>query len=412
MSNQNNLNSSIDHLFRHEYAKIVSYLTAKFGAAQIDFIEDAVQDALYKAMQLWSYQDMPPAPGKWLYQTAHNGLIDKLRRNAKSVTYEPATMNNATEATELPEDGILKDEELRMIFACCHPSMKEQEQIMLSLKLLCGFSNLEIARALFKSPDAVKKALTRAKQKFKSEVGHLEIPSKVDLKERMSVVLKVLYLLFNNGYTAYDGKEVLKKDVCEEAIRLTGLLYEHAISNTPETSALLSLMCFNFSRFNAREDAEGNLLTLEQQNWEAWDQALIGLGLRFLEESAVGENISKYHFEAAIAYEYACSKSFESIKWHSILNLYDILSSYYYSPNIALNRLVVFEKVKSAKAALTELNKLSEKSLLSNHLYYAIKGDFEKKLGLTVYAQTLKKAIELTANQKEKAFLREKMNRR
>jgi len=409
MSKSVTTHSTIDHLFRHEYAKLVSYLTAKFGGANIDSIEDAVQDSLYKAMQLWSYQDLPPNPGKWLYRTAHNALIDKLRRSAKSVEYDPN--NSPIDEAELEiemEEGI-EDEQLKMIFACCHPSMKEHEQIMLSLKLLCGFNNLEIAKALFKAPEAVKKAITRAKQKFKVEIGHLEMPSDLELSQRLNVVLKVLYLIFNNGYSAYDGDEVLKRDVCEDAIRLAGLLYHHPASSRPETKALLAIMCFNFSRFNARTNDAGRLLTMAEQDWSKRDTELIRLGIRFLEESADGNNATNYHFEAGIGFEYAIAKNFNSIDWKSILNIYDALVASYYSPTVALNRLVVLEKVKGPAQALKELENLNEPTLLTNHLYYAIKGEFEQNLNLKSYKETLQQAIDLTANQREKEFLRQKL---
>ncbi len=409
MQESASIHSTIDHLFRHEYAKIISYLTSKFGASHIDSIEDAVQDTLYKAMRLWSFQDLPKHPGKWLYRTAHNALIDHLRRSSKSVEYNTAYHTDYVEDHDSGFEEGIEDELLKMIFACCHPSMKEHEQIMLSLKLLCGFSNNEIARALFKEHEAVKKALTRAKQKFKTEVGHLEIPSNALMSERLEVVLKVLYLLFNNGYTAYDGDEVLKRDVCEEAIRLTGLLYYHETSRTPETKALLAIMCFNFSRFDTRTDDKGNLLTMANQDWSKWDQEFIRLGVRFLEESADGDNASKYHFEAGIAFEYARAKSFDSIDWNAILQIYTGLQVRYYSPSIALNRLVVFEKVEGAKKAYSELLKLDENQYLKNHLYYAIKADFEEKLELADFRKSLKMAIELTSNKKEKAFLTAKL---
>ena len=405
------MKTKIDHLFRQEYAKLISYLTAKFGVQNIDNIEDSVQDALYKAMQLWAYQDFPKEPSKWLYKVAHNALIDRLRRDQKLTEYEVDKFQNINisedEAFAYADLEIgINDEQLKMILACCHPKMKVQEQIMLSLKLLCGFSNIEIAKSLFKKPETVKKAITRAKQKFKTEVGNLELPDKSELNERLEVVLKVIYLLFNKGYASYIGDSVLKKDVCEEAIRLASLLYNNERSNSPSICALLALMCFKFSRFEARVDESGNLLTMVNQDWEKWDREMINWGRFFMEKSAEGSLISKYHLEAGIAYEYAFASSFSTIDWSAILNAYDVLVSRYYSPAIALNRLVVLEKVKGPKMALKNLIGLNEFELTKNHLYYSIKADFEKKLNIKNYKESLKQAILLTTNQKEKAFLK------
>jgi RNA polymerase sigma-70 factor (ECF subfamily) len=404
---KNTSHNTIEHLFRQEYGKLISFLTAKLGSNHIDLIEDAVQDALYKAMQLWSYQETPKEPGKWLYRTAYNSIIDVLRRDSKSVEFNPdilpIEMTSVTEEYNMSNN--IEDDQLKMIFACCHPSMKEGEQIMLSLKLLCGFSIKEIARALLKEPEAVKKALTRAKQKFKTEIGELVLPNDQDISTRLDSVLKVVYLIFNNGYTAFDGDLVLKKDVCEDAMRLTGMLYENNLTNSPKTKAVFALMCFNFSRFDARVDKTGNLLTLDEQNRKEWDNELIQLGLYFLNQSAEGEELSNYHLEAGIAREYAISESFASINWTAILNIYDLLLNQANNENIALNRMVVLEKIEGPKLALIELNKLDKSNFIKNHLYYSIKGDFEKKLNKSTYKSSLKKAIELTENQKEKEFL-------
>lgn len=408
MSEKSSINQTIDHLFRHEYGKLTSFLTARFGRTHIDLIEDAVQDALYKAMQLWPYKQVPNDPGKWLYRTAHNSIIDRLRRDKKSIPFEASHFEESAAETIADLEQI-PDEQLKMIFACCHPDMKEMEQLMLSLKLLCGFSNKEISRSLFKSPEAVKKALTRAKQKFKNEVGELSIPNGAALNERLAGVLRVIYLLFNNGYTAYDGDQLLKKDVCEDAIRLSAMLYQNQQCRTPELCALMALMCFNFSRFDSRIDEAGNMLVMEAQNRDRWDTDLIQLGLRFIRESAVEKNLTNYHIEATIACEYAISNNFDSINWAFILTMYDQLMLQSPNPVVALNRLVIYEKLQGTKKAMEALKNLDDKALQENYLYFSIKGDFEKKLGLKGYKISLERAITLTANEKEKAFLERKM---
>ena len=409
MSPKISINTAIDHLFRHEYARTVSYLVSKFGAIHIDIIEDAVQDALFKAMTIWSYQEIPKNPGKWLYKVAQHAVIDQLRRAKKSVAFEPEIGAQHMEVNSNENFEHIEDEQLKMIFACCHPSMKESEQLMLSLKLLCGFSNHEIARALLKESEAVKKGITRAKQKFKTKVGHLELPDEQHCSDRLQAVLKVIYLIFTNGYTAYSGDAVLTKDVCEDAMRLASMLYQKDQFNIPETRALLALMCFNFSRFDARTDDNGNLLSMQQQNWTLWNKGLINIGLKFINESAEGDQLSTYHIEAAIASTYSTAKDFESINWPAILKYYDLLLAKQNNPSAILNRLVIVEKISGTKAAYQALKKLDEKKFKSNHIYFSIKAEFEKKLDKAIFKKSLKQAIALTNNQKEKDFLSKKL---
>lgn len=398
------VNDTIDHVFRNEYVKLTSYLTTKFGTNHIDLIEDAIQESLLKAMRLWSFQEMPPEPGKWLYRVSYNRIIDGLRRQSKTIMFNPEIMNDYIE-DDFDLDDELQDNQLKMIFACCHPSMKETEQIMLSLKLLCGFGNKEIAKALLKEPEAVKKAITRAKHKFKTEVQDLEIPDSQELNERLTGVLGVIYLLFNSGYTAHSGEQLLKKDVCEDALRLAGILYNHPACNTPELKALISLMCYQLSRFDARVDKNGKMVIFEQQDRTLWNQELIDLGSQFLIESGSDATYCDYQFEAAIAREYAVSKSFETINWNNILKIYEVMEQRSQNVIHYLNKLVIISKVEGTKKALSMLMKLDDKNLKNNYLYYSIKSNFQKQLGIADYKENLKKAISLTDNQLEKEFL-------
>lgn len=402
------LNSTFNHLFRSEYAKLVSHLTSKFGTSKIDAIEDAVQEALLKAMQMWSFKEIPDNPGKWLYRVSYNSIIDHLRRANKTVMFNPEIMNDYLEEDYVFDDNKM-DDQLKMIFACCHPSMTETDRMMLSLKLLCGFSNKEIGRALFKNDDAVKKGLTRAKQKFKTEIGELSLPTESELPSRLDSVLQVVYLIFNNGYTAYEGEHVLKKDVCEEALRLAGMLYVNPNCSTSEVKALIALMSFNLSRFDARTSAKGDLIPLKDQDRTLWDMDLIELGSRFIAESSVVNSYSNYHLQAAIAREYSISSSYETIDWEVILAVYSVLVKQSNSSIAALNRLVVLSKVKGDKLALKELLELDHKELSGNHLYYSIKGEFEKNLSMKSYKGSILKAISLTNNSREKEFLRLKL---
>lgn len=398
------VNQTIDHLFRSEYVKLTSFLTTKFGASNIDIIEDAVQESLLKAMRLWSFNEIPEHPGKWLYRVSHNQIIDVLRRQSKTIMFNPEIMTDYVDGDFSLNEGI-QDNQLKMMFACCHPSMKETEQVMLSLKLLCGFSNKEIARALFKQTEAVKKAITRAKLKFKTEVGDLEVPADKDLTSRLDGVLKVIYLLFNSGYTAHSGENLIKKEVCEDALRLAGVLHNNEGCDTSELKALIALMCYQLSRFDARIDSEGKIVIFKNQDRSLWDYELINMGSHFLATSANSENFSQYQFEAAIAREYAISKSFENIDWDNILSLYDTLQSRSNNLIYDLNRLVILGQAKGTEVALKELQEMNESKLNDNHLYFSILSNFQKELGIADYKINLQKAIDLTDNQQEKEFL-------
>lgn len=413
MDNMKRLNSSLDHLFRHEYSKLVALLAGKYAARNIDLIEDAVQDALLKAMQVWSYHhSIPDNPTAWLYRVANNRLIDLLRRQKFQVDVNHEIFLNAGADPALPDfDQVLPDEMLTMIFACCHPSLAETEQIMLSLKLLGGLSVREIAASLFKKEAAVKKVIYRAKQKFKSKSIELQPPDNTDLAKRLQVVLKVLYLMFNEGYKATEGNQLIKKEICEEAIRLAYLLHQHRFQETPHLNALLALMCFNAARFDTRIDDKGNLLTLAHQQRKKWDQEYIRWGLHFQQLSARGREISEYHLEAGIASLYVTAPSFPETDWPAILLHYDALIQHNPSPVIALNRAVVLGKVEGPEKALAAISELEARpGLQKHHLLYSIKADLlllqEKHQSA---AALLTRAIDLTGNAIEKRFLRNKL---
>ena len=402
-------NKSIDHLFRYEYGKIISLLTSKFSSQRIELIEDAVQEALLKAMKVWAFKEIPENPSGWLYQVSKNYLIDQLRRENKSVDIETSTKYFSSEI-DLKDEEILSnlsDDQLKMIFACCHPSLNPEDQIMLSLKLIGGLGLSEISSALMKSEDAVKKAISRAKQKFKTKVGTPVIPEGAVLTKRLDMVLKVIYLIFNEGYKTTGGENLINKDICDEAIRMALLLHENKLCNTPELNALLALMYFNASRFDARLDEKGNLLTLDKQDRAIWNQDYIQKGLTYLNNSSNSSNVSEYHIEAAIASNYSTAKSFEETNWQAILTLYDILLEINPSPFIKLNRLVVFEKIYGAEKALSQLALFeNDKNISKNYLYYLIKADFKQSLGDSKESiSLLKSAIDLTDNLIEKKFI-------
>lgn len=405
------VNQKLDHLFRHEYGKLVSMFTNKYSPHLIDTIEDAVQEALFKAAKQWSFQPMPDNPSAWLYRVVNNQLIDYLRKENRSVSYEQTVTIDpiAEEKNELPEEKVIVDDQLRMIFACCHPAMKPTEQLMLSLKLLCGLSVKEIARAFLKQEEAAKRAITRAKVKFREEVGELKVPEGGELEERLEAVLQVIYLLFNEGYKATEGNQLMKQELCEEAIRLAFLLTNEPSCDKGELKALIAMMLFKAARFPARMDESGNLLTLENQDRTKYDEDHIKWGWQFLHDSSKFEGSSIYQLEAAISCYYTTAKTYEKTNWKAILSLYDTLVKLKPVPVVQMSRVLVLSKVKGAEVALREMEGLEE-VIQGNQSFLALKADLYAETGNWSAARVhLQKAIGQALNMTERRFLEKKL---
>lgn len=410
-----NVNSEalVEHIFRHEYGKIISLLTHKFGPAHLERIEDAVQDSLIIAMQVWGYKKPPLNPTAWLLRVANNQMIDRLRKNKKMVKtdLEPFFEKVMTRPKEVELNDMINDSQLKMIFACCHPSLSQEYQIILSLKLIAGFGNAEIAKVMLKKEETVAKSYTRAKKRLKVKVTNLDIPIELGLKSRLTIVMKIIYLLFSEGYAASLGTILIKKDICFEAIRLALLLTKNKYCNQPEVHALIALMYFHTSRFDARIDANGNMVDLANQDRQLFDDELITRGIQHMDLASFKGAISDYHIQAAISYNHCNAKNFALTDWKGILALYDLQLQRQYSPIVQLNRIVPFHKVFGAKKAIQELQKF-EKSpyFIENALFYAIKAELLTDLGdIPGSKKTLRKAIELTNNTLEKRHLIKKL---
>lgn len=406
----------VEHVFRHEYGKIISFLVHKFGPSYLETIEDGVQEALIKAMQVWGYSEPPKKPTAWLLRVANNNVIDNLRRDKKTTNDDNVTEYvdyRQSKHDEVYLNDIINDSQLKMIFACCHPSLSQEYQIILSLKLIGGFGNKEIARALLKKEETVAKSFTRAKKKLKANVKTLDIPIELGLKSRLNIVLKIIYLLFSEGYTTSSGESLIKRDICLEAIRLALLLSQNKYCNQPETHALISLMCFHTARFNARIDSNGDMVDLEHQNRALYDLELIRIAIQHLKQAGVDEHPSEYHLQAAIAYCHCTAKSFAVTDWQSILRLYDLQLQKQYSPIVQLNRIVPFYKVHGAKKAMQELQRF-EKSphFIANALFYAIKAELlSDSKNWDSSKRALKNAIDLTQNKLERKHLQKKLDK-
>jgi len=408
-------NDSLEHIFRHEYGKIVAILVHKFGATHLEKIEDVVQDAFLKAMQVWGYKEVPKNPTAWLLRVANNGLIDIFRREQKVHKHDGIydLMSELSDVDkEVSLDTTVNDSQLKMIFACCNPSLPTESQIILSLKLIGGFSNKEISRALLKKEDAVAKSFTRAKKKFKESIKTLDIPVEMGLSSRISIVLKVIYLLFTEGYTASTGAVIIKRDICYEAIRLALLLLENKTTNISETHALIALMCFHTARFDARIDDQNELIDLEHQDRKLYNKELIQIGMGHLYDSKENpSNNPSYYLQAAVSYYYCEASSFKNIAWKKILKLYDLQLKYVNSPIVRLNRIVPLYKFYGLKIGLETLVTMNrEGALKKNALFYSLKAQILNELGKEEEAKKeLLVAIDLTKNELQKKHLQRKM---
>ena len=397
---------------------MIAVLTRLFGIHNLELAEDVVQDAFLKATQSWKYNEIPKNPSGWLMQVAKNKALDIIRRQQSFNHYSKELAYQIQNETELTVqhfflDTEISDSQLRMIFACCHPSINEEDQIALTLKIISGFGVAEIARALITNEDAISKRLYRARQFIKENNIQLEIPIGDELTSRLETVLTVLYLLFNEGYNSLKADELIRKDLCAEAMRLCLLLLEHKTGNQPATSALLSLMCFQASRFDSRLDENNSIILLENQNRKTWNKELIALGYKYLDQSSQGDNLTVYHIESAIAAEHCVTDSFENTNWNRMLQLYDLLLEHKKTPMVILNRAVVLAQLGEMKLAITEIMVIVGigKLLNTQYIYSAVLGDLYLKLGDEPNAEKyLWKARDLTTSHAEKKLINEKIN--
>ncbi len=407
----------VGHFFRHEFSKSIAYLRGAFPNVSIDLIEDAVQEGLFKAVEVWPFNYIPDNPTKWILKVARNKLLDSLRRGAKVSFQELQNLERSAQVEHISDDQLdeqILDDQLRMIYACCDSSLSVENQIILTLKILCGFSNKEVARALLKNEDAVAKAYTRGKQKLKKGQFTLAGISKEMILSRQSTVLQVIYLLFNEGYKASEGQDLIRRDLCEEAVRLAYLLEECSSHKTSEVYALQALMCLNIARMDCRVGTSGELLTLEYQDRSKYDQALIEQGFQLIERAKTGvEQPSEYLILAMIMGWHCAVSRYEDTNWSEILKLYDILIRIKPSPVTQLNRLIVISKVDGPSKVLKELGQLTGMAFLENYyLYHAVRGDLLTQVGDNSEAcKALEKAIALAKNDTEKAFLANKLQR-
>jgi RNA polymerase sigma factor (sigma-70 family) len=362
----------LPHLFRSEYQKIIAVLCHYFGFEHMEAAEDIASDTFLTAAETWGIRGLPDNPTAWLYTVARNKATDYVRRGAKfnkKVAEGFVAEDNHEVEIDLSDQNI-SDSQLQMMFAICHPTLPAEAQIGLALRILCGFGIDEIAEAFLSNKETINKRLFRAKEKLREQKVKIVFPTPADIVNRLGIVLKTLYLLFNEGYYSSCQSATLRKDLCLEAMRLNYLLIENKQTNLPGVNALLSLMCFHASRFDARIDENGEMIRYDDQDRKLWNDELIAKGKHYLNLASKGNEAGKYHIEAAIAYWHTV-KTDTSEKWENILMLYNRLLIAAYSPAAALNRAYALAKVRGKERATIEAEKLK---LDTNHLYHVLLG--------------------------------------
>ena len=403
----------VDHLFRHEAGRLVAGLTRSLGPGRLELAEDVVQEALLKAMQVWSFQPIPENPTAWLWKVARRGALDRLR--SEGVLRQKVVPALSVEIDDevyspLPEersDAELQDDQLRLVFICCHPLLDQEDQIALTLKTACGFGVGEVARALLVSEAAVAKRLVRARQKLRQERPSFEVPAGDEKRLRLKGVLQVLYLLFNEGYNASGGEDLIRRDLCEEAIRLVKLLVASPSSEQVPCRGLLALMLFQVSRLEARLDHRGDILPLREQDRSRWDEALIREAMVHAAWAWQEGLYDEYAIQAAIAACHCMATGDDDTPWSTILTLYDRLLAVDPSPVVALNRVVALSRVEGPRAGLEGLAHIPEGHRLhAYYLYYVVQADLLQQVGEEPGAtRAYEQALELTALPTERRFI-------
>jgi RNA polymerase sigma factor (sigma-70 family) len=389
-----------------------------FGPGNLALAEDVAQEAMLRALRTWSMGGLPPNPSAWIQRVAINLARDALRHQRMAGTKEPAIQTHFEQTHSVPgsgeeTDSEIRDDALRLMFVCCHPSIAADAQVALALKVLCGFSTGEIARAFLTSDAAVAKQLTRTKQRIQSAGIGFDIPEGEDLTPRLNGVLAALYLLFNEGYKASAGDRLLREDLCHEAIRLMSLLVSHPVGRTPRSHALLALMLLTAARFPSRTGEHGDLLRLDDQDRSKWDQALISRGLMHLMEAAQGSELTEYHLQAGIAAIHCTAADYASTDWERILRHYDELNRIKPSPIVALNRAVAVAHVRGSQAGLDAIAEIPQRDRLDSHyLLHAVVGELHWRMkNHREAAESFRRALHLAQVGPEQLYLTRMLER-
>ena len=394
---------------------MVAHLARLLGPDHLELAEETVQEAMLRALQTWPYQGVPENAAAWLFRVAHNIAIDAIRHRRMLGDKTETIVAALYEASSTPPDDPdleeqLRDDELRLIFMCCHPEIARDARVALSLKTVGGFGVREIARAFLSEDTAVAQRLVRAKRQIRDERLTLDMPHGVELSQRLDSVLEVIYFMFNEGYAAHGGEDLIRQDLCMEALRLGRLVAASSIAN-PRVYALVALMALEAARLPARVDESGDLILLEAQDRSRWDDRLIAMGFYYFNHSIAGDEVSEYHVQAAIAATHARATDPQSRDWNMVLELYDQLLELNPSPVVALNRAVAVARVRGPDQALAELEPLENDPKLRNYyLLLAVRGHLLLELKQPVEAAgCFRAALNCPCSEPERRFLRKKL---
>ena len=408
-----------EHLFRREAGRITATLTRLFGMHNLALAEDVVQDAFCRALEVWKFRGVPENPSAWLMTTAKNRALDVLRRERTARTYAPelgrlleSEWTLVPAIQEVFSPAAIKDDELRMMFSCCHPRLAEESQIALILHILCGFSVDEVAGAFVSGHAAIEKRITRAKKVLAESNRLFEITDASDFLARLPAVQRALYLLFNEGYHGASTQSAVRTELCREAMRLTRILLAHQPGATPATHALAALMHLHAARLPGRMDGAGNLSTFYEQDRSKWDAQLVSEGQRLLNLAATGPELSEYHVEAGIAAIHATAPCAENTDWRTIISFYDMLMNIRPSPVVALNRAIALAELEGPERGLRELRAIEGRErLLSYPFYSAALGELELRRGRRKVAREhFEAALLLARSPMERQFLERRVS--
>jgi RNA polymerase sigma factor (sigma-70 family) len=372
------------NFFRHEYSRLVAMLVRRVGARHLEAVEDAVQSALLAAVESWPRSVVPDNPLAWLYRVAHNQLARELRRGVRqgelAMEHARTAFDSTLEAPSVPLSGDIRDDLLRMLFVCCDDALPLESQLVLALKTLSGFDVSEIAERLFMTEPSVYKRLGRARARLREVPPEAAELTNADLASRLPAVQAILYTMFTEGYLSSHADGAIRREFCEDALRLATILAEHPVGQTPETFALLALMHLHSARITAREDGSGGLLLLEEQDRSLWDPWQIQTGLSWLSRAAEGDTFSRYHAEAGIAAEHCLAPSFRDTRWERIIECYELLERLSPSALHTLNRAVALAELRGPEPALALLQGLEPPSwLLGSYQWSAVLSDLHRR---------------------------------
>jgi RNA polymerase sigma-70 factor (ECF subfamily) len=375
----------VENFFRHEYGRMVAMLARRVGVHEIATIEDAVQSALMAALESWTRAGLPENPSAWLFRVAHNNVLGELRMQARRnrILEHRGGADIAPLGSDVALASEAQDDLLRMLFICCDEALPVESQLALALKTLCGFDTREIACRLFTTEANVYKRIERARSHLRQlSPSIMDEVAPAQFEARLGTVHAVLYLMFTEGHLSSHAEQAIRRELCDEAIRLGTIVVEHPLGGSPETCALLALMHLHAARMSAREDASGGLLLLEEQDRQLWNQELIHLGLSWLAQSAQGDAYSRYHAEAAIAAEHCLAPSFDQTRWDRIVECYLLLEQVVPSPLHRLNRAIATAEWKGPAAGLAVVEGAEPPTWLAgSYMWSAVLADLHQRRG-------------------------------